>query len=135
MKLDLEHIMILLQRRYNVLREIKRLTDELDEAVSRNDQVSVSLLLKMRAEEMDKSEACQENIWLMAEEGPEEAQAVRKLLKSDPITARPSGSFEEQKIYEIRQKTIKLIKDIQEKDRNINRRVGGDRSYYSKAGK
>lgn len=132
MKPDLEEIMILLQRKYNILREINRITAELQEAVSRNDQVSASLLLQMRGDEMAKVDVCMEKIWLMAEMGPEEAGIIRELVIADPFAARLPGSFEEQKICEIRQKTISLIKDIQEKDRNLNRRVGGDRSYYSK---
>ena len=49
MRLDLEQIMILLQRRYHSLQEIGKLTSEIQEAVSRRDEVSTSLLLDMRA--------------------------------------------------------------------------------------
>ena len=52
MNLDLEQIMILLQRRYRAFQEISRLTSELGEAVSRRDEVSASLLLEMRADEI-----------------------------------------------------------------------------------
>lgn len=133
MELDKERIMILLQRRFNALREISRLTGELLESASRNDKVSVSLLLQMREDEMAKVDDCQANIWLMAEEKPENALAIRELVTSDPFASHPPGSFEEQKIYEIRQKTSGLIKEIQDKDRNLNLRVGGDRSYYKTA--
>lgn len=127
-----EQIMLLLQRRFNALREISRLTEELQEAISRNDQVSASLLMEMRAEEMAKVESCQSDIWLMAEKEPEYAPVIRELMMSDPFAAHPSDSFEEQKIFELRQKASVLIKDIQEKDRNMNLRVAGDRSYYAK---
>lgn len=72
---------------------------------------------------------------MMSEKGSEAASAVRELMRSDPAAVRPTGSFEEQKIYEIRRKTEKLIKVIQEKDRNLNRRVGGGQSYYVKTNK
>lgn len=127
-----EQIMLLLQRRFNALREISRLTEELQEAISRNDQVSASLLMEMRAEEMAKVESCQSDIWLMAEKEPEYAPVIRELMMSDPFAVHPSDSFEEQKIFELRQKASVLIKDIQEKDRNMNLRVAGDRSYYAK---
>ncbi len=71
----------------------------------------------------------------MAQAGPEAAYAIRQLITSDPAAAPPSESFEEQKIYEIRRKTTALIKEIQEKDRILNRRVGGERSFYAKTGK
>ena len=129
---NIEQIMLLLQRRYNALREISRLTEELQEAISCSDQVSASLLMEMRADEMAKVESCQSDIWLMAENKPEYAPVIRELMRSDPFAAHPSGRFEEQKIFELRQKTSVLIKDIQEKDRNMNLRVYGDRSYYAK---
>lgn len=132
MGLDKERIMLLLQRRFSVLREIDHLTMELQDSVSRSDQVSASLLLQMRADEMAKVDDCQRNIWLMAEKEPEYAPVIREFMMSDPFAVRPPGSFEEQKIFEIRQKTDRLIKEIREKDRNLNLRVGGDRSYYAK---
>ncbi len=45
MNLDLEQIMILLQKRYRAFQEINRLTVELGSVVSRRDEVSASLLL------------------------------------------------------------------------------------------
>lgn len=86
----------------------------------------------MRAEEIENTERCQQEIWLMAEKGQEEAGMVRQLMTSDPAAARPPGSFEEQKIYEIRRKSRTLLKEIQERDRMLNRRVGGDKSFYGK---
>ena len=50
MSADLETILIYLQRRYNILREVCSLTEELAEAVERGDTVSASLLLDMRGE-------------------------------------------------------------------------------------
>lgn len=130
MELDKERIMLLLQKRFNALREVSRLTAELAESVSRNDQVSASLLIQMRQDELAAVEACLSEIWLMAETEPGYAPFIRELVTSDPFAVRPPGSLEEQKIFEIRQKTSRLIKDIQEKDRYLNLRVGGNRSYY-----
>ena len=48
MSADLETILVYLQRRYNILREVCSLTEELAEAVERGDTVSASLLLDMR---------------------------------------------------------------------------------------
>lgn len=135
MKLDLEQIMILLQRQYRSLQETGKLTAELQEAVSRRDEVSASLLLDMRAQELEKMDKCRQEIWRMAEQNPKEAYIVRELMTSDPAAARPPGSFEEQKIYEIRRKFAELLKEVREKDRILNRRVGGDKSFYAKTGR
>ena len=59
MALDLTEMEVLLQRRYNCLYEIHRLTKEMLEMVSRRDEVSLSLMLDMRAEEMEKYSVCQ----------------------------------------------------------------------------
>lgn len=132
MALDLEQIMILLQKRYRAFQEIDRLTSELGNIMSRRDEVSAALLLEMRGDEISVADSCYQQIWDMSQEGPEAARRIRQLLTSDPAVAHPSGSFEEQKIYEIRRKTTALIKEIQEKDRMLNTRVGGDKSYYVK---
>ena len=89
MGVELDYVAVLLQRRFNVMQEMKRLTSELKEAASRNDKVSLTLILQMRADEMAKAEACQEEIWLMAESGPEEAKEVRRLMSHDFIEGGP----------------------------------------------
>lgn len=131
MGVELEYVAVLLQRRFNVMQEMKRLTSELKEAASRNDKVSLTLILQMRADEMAKAEACQEEIWLMAERGPEEAKEVRRLMSHDFIEGGPPEAAMEQKIYEIRRKTASVLNDIREADQYLNRNVGGKRSYYS----
>ena len=55
MSADLETILIYLQRRYNILREVCSLTEELAEAVERGDTVSASLLLDMRGEQLQQT--------------------------------------------------------------------------------
>ena len=128
MALDLERIMLLLQKRLNGMQEMKRLTGELLESASRNDQVSLGLILQMRADEM---EAAGEQIWLMAEQGPEEAGQVRWLMSQEFLrTGEPKG-FEERKILEIRSKTASLLKEVREADQRLNQHIGGRRSYYA----
>ena len=58
MSTDLETIVIYLQRRYNILREVCSLTEELAEAVERGDTVSASLLLDMRGEQLQRHADC-----------------------------------------------------------------------------
>ena len=131
--MDLEHVAVLLQRRFHIMQEMKRLTTELQEAASRNDKVSLSLILQMRADEMTKAEACQEEIWLMAERGPEEARVVKRLMSRSFIEDGLPQEIMEQKIYEIRKKTALLLSEIREADQYVNRNVGGKRSYYKQS--
>ena len=116
----LENIMILLQRRYNFLREIGRLTDELAEATERRDTVSASLLLEMRGEQMERHAACEGELRRQTEE---EVSLRRKLyaIALGPIS--PAQAAMIQKIREIRVRTQSLIEQIRAKDSMLARRV------------
>lgn len=132
MAVDLEQMMILLQKRYNTLKRIDELTDELQNAFARHDEVSASLLLDMRAEEMAEVDTCIGRIWDLAGAGGDSVKEVRRLMTEDPFTAPAAESWEENKIFEVRRKTITLLKQLQDKDRRMNLSVGGDKSYYKK---
>lgn len=128
MKLDLEEMEILLQRRYNSLREIDRLTGEMQDALSRGDEVSFSLLLDMRGEEMEKHQSCEEAIWKTARQGPEEAQAILQFMNTDPEKALKTAKPEERLLYEIRRKTVALVQKIQRQDQELNRRANAGKT-------
>ena len=130
--MDLEQIMLLVQRRYGFLREIDRLTRELKEALERKDEVSVRLLLQMRAEEMAKIEECQEELWKLAGQDRDHSAYLKQLLSCEPRQNQPGGSFEEKKILEIRQKSLELLRDIRKLDERLNLSTGGEKSFYKK---
>ena len=127
---DLEQVMVLLQRRYNFLREIKRLTADLQDAVSREDSVSAGLILQMRADEMENMENCHEMIWRMAERGQKENEDIRRLMSGEFLSMAEGMSYEEDKILKLRKKTAALIKEIQDADKILNKRAAGTKSYY-----
>lgn len=126
MELDLEQIAILLQRRYNWLREVKKLTGEMLDSVSRHDEISFGLLLQMRAEVLAKYDASQEELWNQAEKGSEVLSELRRLLREDPDTAEAAEPMEK-KIFELRKKTKILIQEIQNQDKMLNQRVNHTR--------
>lgn len=130
MALNKEKVMILVQRRLSLIQGISRLTAELADALSRRDEVSVNMLLQMRADEMGKLDECMEEIWKTGEESVSETEELRHLLTCDPFRATAGPGYEERKIFEIRQKTQALIKKLQEEDRKINRSVAGNQSFY-----
>ena len=130
MGLDLEQVMVLLQRRYNFLREIKRLTADLQDAVSREDSVSAGLILQMRADEMENIENCQELILRMAEEGQRENEDIQRLMSGEFLSMAEGMSYEEDKILKLRKKTAALIKEIQDADKIVNKRAAGTKSFY-----
>lgn len=130
MGLDLEQVMVLLQRRYNFLREIKRLTADLQDAVSREDSVSAGLILQMRADEMGNIENCQELIWRMAEKGQRENEDIHRLMSGEFLSMAEGMSYEEDKTLKLRKKTAALIKEIQDADKIVNKRAAGTKSFY-----
>lgn len=132
MALDLERIMLLLQKRLNGMQEMKRLTGELLESASRNDQVSLELILQMRADEMARIEAAGgTDMASWPNRGRRKQGRLRWLMSQEFLrTGEPKG-FEERKILEIRSKTASLLKEVREADQRLNQHIGGRRSYYA----
>mgnify|MGYP007121869872 CR=1 FL=1 len=130
MEVNVTKVMILLQRRYNSLREAGRLTKELEEAIARNDEVSTIMLLQMRAEELTKVDKCMEEMWQMGEAGREAYEKLTALITSDP--GRSVGeNQEEEKVYEIRRRTQIILEELRQADQRLNRKLAGKKSYYN----
>lgn len=129
MELDMKKVMILLQRKYNSVRELDRLTKELEEVTVRNDGVSAAMVLEMRGEEMEKTERCIEELRQMGEENREVYEKLRILLESDPVKAI-GETKEEEMIYEIRRKTQDVLDRLRRRDQRLNKRVTGQKSFY-----
>lgn len=128
MGLDVTKVMILLQRRYSSIREIDRVTKELEEAFVRGDEVSAVMLLEMRADEMAKADECTDAIWQLGEEDRNAYQKLRLLMLSDPEQTF-GESPEEKKIYEIRRKTQETLDKLRTVDQRLNRNVTREKSY------
>lgn len=128
---ELETMMLCLQRRYNILREISRLTVELAEAVERRDNVSASLLLGMRGEEMERHAACEEELIQITEQNSELRKQLHDLAfgSIEDISVKPELFQDEkeawmrQKIHDIRLHTQSLLEETKKKDSMIARRV------------
>ncbi len=129
MELDIERVMILLQRKYGAVQEIHRLTKELEAVLGRNDGVSAAMVLQMRGDEMIRAEQCMEELWQLGERDRESYERLRVLVTSDLDEAVGSTKVEE-KIYEIRRKTRVILEQVQEMDQRLNRRLAGNKSFY-----
>ena len=128
MELDLREVMILLQRKWNSIRELDRLTGEMEETFERNDGISAAMLLQLRQDEMLKIERCMEDIWQLGEVSPTASAKLRELFASD-LEKAVGKTPEEKKIYEIRRKTQDLLEKLKKKDQELNRRMHGKKSY------
>ena len=131
MELDLEKVMILLHRKWNSIREIERLTQELDETFGRNHGISAVMLLQLRADEMEKVEHCMEEIWQLGEGSREAYDKLHELIESD-LGQAVGKTPEERKIFEIRRKTQKLLDELKVADQRLNQKMAGKKSFYKK---
>ena len=104
MSADLETILIYLQRRYNILREVCSLTEELAEAVERGDTVSASLLLDMRGEQLQRHADCEEQIILQTAGNSLQDRYLRDLAKGPLKNVKScfKGKTEQEKMLEKR---------------------------------
>lgn len=126
----LKRIMILLQRKYRSLEEIEGITRQMMEALSRKDEVSLRLLLKMRAEEMAQADRTQEELWQAGEASPADG-ALLKQVMGDAFLAEERENPDEERIRKIRLSTRTLIGRLQEEDRHLNIRMAGKKSWYT----
>lgn len=128
MELDLTQLMILLQRKWNSIRELDRLTGELEKTFERDDGISAVMLLQLRQDELVKIENCAEEIWQLGEVSREASEALRRLMNSD-LSKAAGETPQEKKICEIRKKTQDLLDKLKQKDQELNRRMSGKKSY------
>ena len=134
MSADLETILIYLQRRYNILREVCSLTEELAEAVERGDTVSASLLLDMRGEQLQRHADCEEQIILQTKgflNMPRivlfMVQGTLKNVKSCFKGKTEREKMLEKRIEDLRCRTEKLLDKIRRIDGGLNRRISKNR--------
>lgn len=120
------------QRNYMHMVEIERLTKELGDSLSRNDQESAQLLIKMRQEEMDKVSEAKEEILLITQSVPaEDKQKIEMWLKGK-AEEEPTG-FEAGKIVELSSQTMQVLNRTIAIDKMINMKLAGKESYYHAA--
>lgn len=111
---------------YTALTELLELTNELSEAIQRQDQVSVQLFLSMRQEPLDRLRVCDTRLrrlcsLLPAAEGAE----LRQVLNG-----QGSGTAATQGLERTVRQNRQLLEQITRIDERLNRRMGGKKSFY-----
>ena len=125
---DWLELTVLERRKYNCLVEVEDVTKQLAEALDRNDEVSVRMLIAMRQDPLLKlEEADQSEKQRKASFPGEDQERIRTLLQRQ--TARFDG---EDVFLEQAGKTRRLLERVVELDQRINVRMAGDQSFYRK---
>ena len=122
----LMNIHVQLKRIYTALNETYDLTRQLEEAVDRNDQVTVQMLVAMRQEPVEKLRRGQQVLDQLKAALPQEAQGpMEALLKGSGTPAPEEAALANQAA--INQRLLKQLVDL---DRIVNRKVTREKSIY-----
>ncbi|WP_297870287.1 hypothetical protein [uncultured Oscillibacter sp.] len=120
------NIHVQLKRIYTALNETYDLTRQLAEAVDRNDQVTVQMLVAMRQEPVEKLRRGQQVLDQLKAALPQEAQGpMEALLKGSGTPAPEEAALANQAA--INQRLLKQLVDL---DRIVNRKVTREKSIY-----
>lgn len=122
----LMNIHVQLKRIYTALNETYDLTRQLADAVDRNDQVTVQMLVAMRQEPVEKLRRGQQVLDQLKAALPPEAQGpMEALLKGTGTPAPEEAALANQAA--INQRLLKQLVDL---DRIVNRKVTREKSIY-----
>ena len=125
----LSEILIRVQRNYVHMVEIERLTKDMADSLSRNDQESVELLLKMRGEEMEQAGSTKQEIQTILEAlDADEKEKFRSWLNGE--NKYEPDCFEAMKIAELSGQTQQVLNRTISLDKVLNSKVAGKESYY-----
>ena len=126
-KSDWMDLTVLERKKYNCLSEVSDLTRQIGEAMDRNDNVSVRMLVAMRQEPLLQLEELKQAV--EAKEGslpPEDRERVSALRKG----ASPQGE-EEAAFHSQAGAARRLLERIVALDERLNRRLAGGNSFYA----
>ena len=121
--------LVQMKRTGNLLNELADLTQQLGQAIDRNDQVSIQMLIAMREEPLGKLQASDQALREQLEALPnrEEAARLAAVLNGEPV--------------EDSERTLKMLCDqvaqnqrrlrqVMDLDRVLNQRMGREKSAY-----
>ncbi len=122
---QLETIILQMQKRYTKFAEILRLTQELDEALKRNDRESADMLIQMRGQEMEAVSEMREEIAYRIASLPNVQQTAIEFALYD------EEDKEIKRICELKERSQSILEKARDIDRHMNIRVAGKDSYYA----
>lgn len=128
----LSEILRRVQRNCVRIVEIERLTKELGDALSRNDQESAQLLIKMRQEEFEYTSETKAEIRMLLQSAEKDEQERLKGWLAGEDKYQPD-CFEAKKILELSSQLMLVLNRTIGIDKVINQKLAGKDSYYSKS--
>lgn len=125
---QLMDIFALVKRTGTLLAETEDITNQLAEAVDRQDEISIDLITSMRYDPIDKLTiadlAVREHLVSLE---TEDQNRIRALLNGDDTLAQNEM---EKALAQQAASNMRLHQKLLEKDRNVNRKITRDKSIY-----
>ena len=127
---DWLELTVLERKKYNYLTEVQDVTRQLGEAIDRNDQVSIQMLVAMREDPLEKLQAADVAVRDQLEALPdrEDARQLAAMLNGGPPAdpaQRPQQMLCDQ--VALNRRRLKQVMDL---DRVLNQRIGRGKSAY-----
>lgn len=114
------------KRIYNLLTEVQNLSNQLAEAMDRNDEVTIRMLLAMRGEPIDKLRLARRTLDQQCSSlGEEDGRRLTQLLKGEGAETKEEAALAEQVAANGR-----LLKQVIEVDRRLNTKLTREKSVY-----
>lgn len=127
---ELEELLIRhLKKEYNLCSEIEDMTKELAEAMNRDDQVSIGMVLRMRGEAMAEADKAARERGLLLNAGGERKERLLKLAACQEI---PDMTEAEEKILKLFRSRRQALERTAGLDQRVSTRFAGEKSFYSK---
>ena len=119
---------VLERKKYNLLSEVMDVSRQMGEAMDRNDDVSVRMLVAMRQEPILRLEEIKQSAAARLESlSPEDRERARALREG----SAPRGAEEE--AYRTQAGGARrLLERVLELDQRLSRRLAGDNSFYTR---
>lgn len=123
----------LMKQKYEKMLKIDNTTNDIENALKRNDKVSTEMFMNMRMEIMEEIDSIDDEIQKILTSGDDELYYYLKgLLKVNSQEQAMDTEYEDEKILMLVSLRIhNVLKGIIEKDKVMNKRILGKDSYYS----
>ena len=125
---ELMDLTVLERKKYNYLTEVMDLSRQMGEALDRNDQVSVQMLLAMRGEPILHLQEVDQ----MAKNRREALEQPDQMRMQELLAGAGPESKEETLFVEQSAKARRMLERVVELDKQLSIRMSGKDSFYNK---
>ena len=126
--------LVQMKRIGNLLNELEDLTKQMGESIDRSDQVSLQMLIAMRADPLGKLQAADQALRDQLELLPDKLEAAQLASMLNGGLPADSDKRTQQQLCEQVASNNRRLKRIIELDRQLNQRLGRENSVYRQGG-